>query len=92
MISKASDNSNKAHLMYQVEQFCKNNDKDKLVTFSYVTYKPQSTMIEESQQLLFAAEVAKRGYSVCINERSSVISEVKEIYGDLFAYRIRDED
>ena len=92
MISNASDNSNKAHLIYQVGQFCKKNDKDKLVTFDYVTYKPQSTMIEESQQLLFAVEIAKRGYKVCINERPSVISEIQEIYGDFFTYRVRDED
>ena len=46
----------------------------------------------KSQQLLFAVEIAKRGYKVCINERPSVISEIQEIYGDFFTYRVRDED
>ena len=88
-ISLASDHFNKAHLRYQVELFKMENDKSKEVVFEYVTYKPQSTMIEESQQLLFAKELAVNGYNVVVKERQEVIRQIKDIYGDLFSYVIR---
>jgi len=92
LISKASDNSNKAHLLYQVESFCVKMDKSTPIVFDYVTYKPESTMLEESQQLMFALEVAKRGYNVLIRERSVVIEELIKRYGDIFSYQTRVED
>ena len=40
----------------------KNNpDKDKPVVFDYVTYKPQSTILEESQQLKVCFNFTKVG-------------------------------
>ncbi|MDA9613531.1 nucleotide sugar dehydrogenase [bacterium] len=86
-ISLASDEFNKIHLEYQVELFKRENSTDKPVVFDYVTYKPESTMLVESQQLLFAKELAENGYTVIVKERESVIQEVKEIYGDLFLYK-----
>ena len=88
-ISLASDKFNKAHLGYQVELFKRENDISREVVFNYVTYKPQSTMLVESQQLLFAKELADSGFKVVINERKSVVKKIKEIYGDLFTYSIR---
>lgn len=90
LISKASDESNKQHLEYQVELFQIENDIKHPVEFDFVTYKPESTILEESQQLLFAKELAMVGYKVIIKERQSVISEVKAKYGDIFEYRRRD--
>ena len=91
LISKASDESNKQHLEYQVELYKRNNSLDKHVEFSYVTYKPESTMLVESQQLLFAKRLAEEGYTVILNERDSVIEEIKSLHGDLFTYRERKE-
>lgn len=88
-ISKASDEFNKQHLKYQVELFAKENSIDTPVTFDYVTYKPQSTMLVESQQLLFAKELAEKGYTVILREREAVIERVKEMYGELFRYEKR---
>jgi len=90
LISKASDESNKQHLEYQVELFQIENDMKHPVEFDFVTYKPESTILEESQQLLFAKELAMAGYKVIIKERQSVINEVKAKYGDIFEYRRRD--
>jgi UDPglucose 6-dehydrogenase len=76
-ISRATDKMNELHLTYQIEEFIKNNpDKDKPVEFNYVTYKPQSTILEESQQLKFALTLQKLGYNVIVNERDSVIKEL----------------
>ena len=87
LISKASDDMNNAHIVYQFDHFVKNNpDKSKPIVFGFVTYKPQSTMLEESQQLKFAVMLAKSGYNVVVNERPVVISELKRRHGDLFSY------
>jgi len=83
-ISKATDEMNKLHLQYQVENFLKLKESN-FITNS-ITYKPQSTLIEESQQLEFAVKLAKNGIHVLIKERKNVIDEVKSIYGDLFRY------
>ena len=88
MISIASDESNKAHLQNQVNHYIRNN-KEKTVQFDFVTYKPESTMLEESQQLEYAVLLAKKGYKVIINERKKVIQELKRQYGSLFEYKER---
>ena len=55
----------------------------------YITYKPESTLLEESQQLQFAVGIARHGFNVTIKERQEVIQELKNIYGDLFKYEVR---
>tara|TARA_R100001443_G_scaffold114006_1_gene129407 strand:+ start:121 stop:1215 length:1095 start_codon:yes stop_codon:yes gene_type:complete len=79
-ISRATDKMNELHLTYQIEEFVKNNpDKNKEVVFNYVTYKPESTILEESQQLKFALTLEKLGYNVVVNERNSVIEELNKV-------------
>lgn len=89
LISKASDKSNDKHLNYQLDFYEKTNSKDEQVLFDSVTYKPESTMIVESQQLAFAIGLAKRGFNVIIKERQVVIDQVKEKYGDLIKYEVK---
>lgn len=89
LISLACDESNEKHLEYQLDFYEQNNSKNQQICFETVTYKPESTMIVESQQLAFAVGLAKRGYSIMIKERPSVIEAVREIYGDLFVYEVR---
>ena len=90
LISIASDESNADHLDYQVKQFIENNDKEKEIVFDYVTYKPESTLLVESQQLAFAVEIAKSGFKIKIKEREEVIAHLRSKYGDLFTYERRD--
>jgi UDPglucose 6-dehydrogenase len=89
LISQASDESNALHLQEQIRNFVQDNDIDEPVTFDRVTYKPESTMLVESQELLFAVRLAQLGYSVTIKERAAVIEELKNTYGDLFEYEYR---
>lgn len=86
LISLASDKSNEKHLQYQLDYYEQNNDKSKQICFDTVTYKPESTMIVESQQLAYAVGLAKRGFDVLVRERESVIDEIKSIYGNLLKY------
>jgi len=87
-IPKAVMKANKNHLTFQVEQFVKKHDKDKPITINSVTYKLGTLIIEESQQLLFAAEIAKKGYKIIIREHPEVIRQVKKLYGNLFSYKV----
>ena len=86
LVSVASDESNEKHLEYQLDFYENNNHKDTPVLFETVTYKPESTMIEESQQLAFAVGLATRGFTVVIRERGVVVEQVKALYGDMFEY------
>jgi len=81
LFGTVADNSNKQHLEKQVELFInKNPDKTKEVTFFTLTFKPESIMIEESQQLLFALRLASYGYKVVVHERPEVIAEIKSLH------------
>jgi len=90
IIIKSVMETNKNHLDFQVKQFVKNRDKLEPVIFDSITYKKGTIIIEESQQLLFAAKIAQKGYNVVIKECCEVTDQVKEIYGDLFDYEISD--
>ncbi len=88
LISLSSDESNAKHLEYQLDFYEENNDKATEVCFDSVTYKPESTMIEESQQLAYAVGLASRGFKVRIKERQVVVEQVKALHGDLFTYEV----
>jgi nucleotide sugar dehydrogenase len=88
-ISYATDQSNKSHILYQLNHTENKISKDETITFDSITYKAESTILEESQQLKYAFELTERGYSVHINERPTIINKLKELYGNRFTYSIR---
>jgi UDPglucose 6-dehydrogenase len=81
VISKATDEMNEKHLQYQIEQFVKNNpDKNKVVEVPFITYKKESTIIEESQQLKFAIRLKELGYKIkVLDDRKEVTNQIKNI-------------
>jgi UDP-glucose 6-dehydrogenase len=81
VISKATDEMNVKHLEYQIENFAKNNpNRDIEVEIEYVTYKKDSTIIEESQQLKFAVRLKELGYKIKIlDNRNEVTEQLKNI-------------
>lgn len=80
-ISDATDKCNDSHLQYMLDSFTGDE-----LTLTGVSYKPESTMIEESQQLAYAVGLAKRGVKVTVVDKPEVIDEVKKLYGDLLNY------
>lgn len=82
-ISIATDTCNKKHLDFMLTSF-----KDISATIDGVTYKPNSMILEESQQLAYAVGLAKKGIKVTIKDNPIVLEKVKKIYGDLFTYAI----
>lgn len=82
VLSKATDIMNEKHLEYQVDFFQKNNpDKTKVVNIEYVTYKKDSVILEESQQLKYALKLKELGYKINIQDkRPEVLEELKNIF------------
>jgi UDPglucose 6-dehydrogenase len=82
IISKSTDEMNEKHLQYQIEDFVKNNpDINKTVEIDFVTYKKDSILIEESQQLKFVCALQTLGYTINIlDQREEVLSQLKD-YG-----------
>jgi UDP-glucose 6-dehydrogenase len=87
-ISYATDQSNKSHILYQLNDFENRISKNEIVNFNTVTYKPESTILEESQQLKLAYELTERGYKVNIIEREKIINKLKHLYGNRFIYTV----
>jgi len=81
-ISKASDSCNSEHLMHQLDIFFRDNDINEPVVFDFITYKKESTIIEESQQLAFAELLVDNEYKVYIKERDSVIASLDQDFKD----------
>ena len=81
IISKATDEMNKKHLEYQVEDFVKQNlDKNKPVEIEYVTYKKDSVLLEESQQLKYALKLKELGYKIkLLDQRKEILTQLKNI-------------
>lgn len=90
LIPIASDEYNNIHLDYQLEHFLKTNQKD-VIQIHGVSYKKDSIIIEESQQLKFAVELVKKGFKVIINDRLEVIEQVKKLHGNLFEYNLTEK-
>jgi nucleotide sugar dehydrogenase len=87
IIPHATDLSNKLHTKFMVEQLLKENKAEYI--FENVTYKNDCAVpiIEESQKLVIAKELAKLGKCVIIIDKPSVISLVQQEFGNIFKYR-----
>lgn len=91
-LSAAADESNAAHLEWQFKEMCDAYPNGKAIYFDSVTYKPGTTILDESQQLALAVKLAKAGRNVVLRESAEVIDAVKAIHGDLFEYEVRSGD
>jgi nucleotide sugar dehydrogenase len=80
VISKATDEMNGKHLQYQIEDFVKfNPNLNKTIEIDFVTYKKDSILIEESQQLKFVLKLKELGYNIKIlDQREEVLNQIKK--------------
>lgn len=86
LISKATDEVNRRHLDFQVDQYLDRYGKEEVILFETVTYKQGTTILEESQQLALAERLARVGRKVLIKDQPAVIEELKSEFGSLFQY------
>jgi len=83
ILCNTTDNLNNKHLIYQFNEL----KHKKEITFDYITYKDNSTILDESQKLKLALLLSENGSIVTINERIEIINILKEKYGDKFIYK-----
>ena len=62
----------------------------KIKVYEGVAYKPGTSILDESQQLKFAVDLAKNNFHVVINDIDEVTSQLKDEYSDLFHYINKD--
>lgn len=86
-ISEATDAVNQQHLEFQFQQYLSLYGPEQEILFDQVTYKPGTTILEESQQLALAVKLAQAGRKVRVREQAAVVEELKRLYGDLFQYQ-----
>lgn len=86
ILSRATDEVNRAHLEFQLHQYLRDSDPTMPIIFDSVTYKQDSTMLEESQKLALAVGLAKSGRKVIIRERSSVRANLEQLFPGLFEF------
>jgi len=89
LISKATDQVNQRHLDFQVEETLAQHPENEVIELHQVTYKPGTTILEESQQLALAVRLAEVGRRVRIIEHPVVVADLKSRFGDLFEYQDR---
>lgn len=87
LISQATDQVNAAHLDFQVQQWLAAHPEGEPIVFDYVSYKPGTPQITESQQLALAVALARTGRQVIIRDSRAVVEQVQALYGDLFTYQ-----
>ncbi|MDX2362332.1 MAG: nucleotide sugar dehydrogenase [Crocinitomicaceae bacterium] len=88
-ISDATDKSNLSHLDFQFKEYLQ---KDEPIIFDQLTYKPGTDIIVESQHLALAVKLAEAGKRVEVLESIAVIEQVKNLYGDLFTYKVNQDE
>jgi len=79
-IGEATDISNKIHLKNIISQIQENFSKDTNILFTSVSYKPDSIILEESQQLQLAFALQESGYNIYIKERDIVKEHIIREY------------
>jgi nucleotide sugar dehydrogenase len=85
-LCKTTDRLNNQHLLYQYEKL---KNKGEPVEFTFITYKDDSDILDESQKLKLAEMLARSGISVLIKEREHIIKKLKDHYSNMFEYVVK---
>lgn len=91
-ISQATDEANALHRDFQRETFEQSYSNDESITFTSLSYKRDSDIIEESQRLALAVDLAQKGYKVILEDRAVVLNQIRAIHQDLFIYEVVDDE
>jgi len=86
LISEATDATNELHHQFLLDQWLATYKEQEPITFDSVTYKKGTDILEESQQLKLAVDLANAGRRVTIKESAAVIGKLQQLYGNLFSY------
>jgi len=86
LLSEATDEINKRHLAFQLQDYLDTYSEDEKIVFDGITYKKGSLLLDESQQFALALLLAKAGRKVVLRDQEVVLTAIKKEYGNLFDY------
>jgi hypothetical protein len=75
-----------------VNEYLRAYPEDEPIHFESVTYKPGTEILEESQPLALAVQLARAGRRIVIHESPAVIAVLRSQFGNLFVYEIRSAE
>jgi len=86
----ATDTQNKDHTKLQVKELMDSGIQE--FEFCDVAYKEGCSVpiIEESQKLSIAVQLARAGRNVTIRDKENLVLAVQQQYGSLFRYKVED--
>ena len=90
LLSEATDEVNKKHLAFQLNQLLQKHPKGSIVTFDGVSYKKGSSLLDESQQLALALQLVQEGRKVEITDSKTVIDQLEHLYPGVFILKVTD--
>lgn len=92
LIPQSTDETNNLHKKLMVKKLLAEN-RDQYI-FEDVNYKDNCNVVilEESQKLAVAQEIARKNKKVIIYDRKEVVSEVRQKFGNLFVYVIKKNE
>lgn len=88
LIGEATDKANESHSYFLTAEWAEKYKEEEWITFDSVTYKKGTDIIEESQQLKLAVDLARAGRKVKIKESAAVIKKLIDLYNTLFIYEV----
>jgi UDPglucose 6-dehydrogenase len=83
-LSQSTIDVNKEHLAFQLKKMLE-EDKEEYV-FDYVTYKKDTDIIDESQQLLLAVALVRAGKKVILKNSNHVKKQIEKEYPGFFYF------
>ncbi|WP_367389491.1 nucleotide sugar dehydrogenase [Lewinella sp. LCG006] len=89
LIGQATDEVNRRHLDFQLQQWLRQYAEEESIVFESVTYKPDSILLVESQQLALAVALARSGRKVVVRERKVIVEQLETQYPGLFQLEVR---
>lgn len=83
-LSQSTIKVNKEHLAFQLKKMLEEG-KDEYV-FEYITYKKDTDILEESQQLLLACELVRAGKKVILKNSEHIKKRMEQDYPNYFHF------
>ena len=76
-LGETTDNFNKEHSEFLKNYFIKQNKDSRAFYFRYVSYKPGTDILTESQQWRLCEDLLHEGYTCYVDDVESIISQLK---------------
>lgn len=88
-LGETTDNFNRQHATFILEQVIKSNTEGLPFYFDYISYKKGTDMLVESQQYKLCLDLLDAGYVVYVDDIESIINQVETDLTNKYGDRVR---